>query len=294
MNINIETMAERCKDVTVVIASSEDEAVFDCIDSVNGEAKVVVSLTPYASIENRLLRLNIPFVVVPRGNLGVTFNRGIELAETNKVIIMTADVVFTPGAIAKLTAGLDQYDACKARLLFQYNGAQPLSRVVASARDFINSSPTRVFTPGLALSKDIKDRMGGQFFNEQVRWAEDSEFSYRFYKNGLRFGYIEDAVVEHPSVSVRHDLTGAFLIGLSKRRAVDLGIREGDEDIIPTLKRVLSGETLRRRRKLYQEKGIDTLLYMLVWDLFYNSGYNLRKLGLSDPIEERIWQGFGR
>lgn len=286
-------MSER-KDITVVIASSEDESVFNCIDSVNGEARVVVSLTPYTPIENRLSPLKIPFVVVPRGNLGVTYNSGIELATTNKVIVMDGDTVFTPGAIDKLDDGLEQYDACKARLSFQVDDTQPLSREVAQTRDFINSSPTRAYTPGLALRKDIRDRMGGYFFNEQIRWTVDSEFSHRFHKNGLQFGYIKDAVVNHPTVSVRHDLAGAFLMGLSKRRAVDLGAREGDEDIIPTLKRLFSGETFARRNRLFREKGASTLLYTLLWDSIYNFGYNLRKLGLSDPIEKRMWGGFGR
>lgn len=287
-------MAEKGKDITVVIASSEDEAVFNCIDSVRDEARIAVSLTPYTPIETRLSNMSIPFVVVPRGNLGVTFNAGIELATTNKVIVMTDDAMFKPGAIEKLAEGLEQYDACKARLSFQYDDAHPLSAVVASARDFINSSPTRVFTPGLALRKDIRDQMGGHFFNEQVRWAEDSEFSYRFHNNGLSFGYIKDAVVTHPAVSLRHDLRGAFLIGLSKRRAVDLGLRKGDEDLIPTLKRMFSGETFGRKSRLFREKGASTLLYMLVWDSAYNIGYNLRRLGLSGPIEDRIWQDFGR
>lgn len=287
-------MTEKSNDITVVIASSEDESVFNCIDSVNGEAGIVVSLTPYKAIETRLLRLSIPFVVVPRGNLGVTFNAGIELATTNKVIVMTDDAAFKPGAIEKLAQGLEQYDACKARLSFQYDDVHPLSRVVASARDFINSSQTRVFTPGLALRKDIRGRMGGHFFNEQVRWAEDAEFSYRFHNNGLSFGYIKDAVVTHPAVSLKHDLRGAFLIGLSKRRAVDLGLREGDEDVTPTLKRILSGETFGRKSRLFREKGASTLLYMMVWDSIYNIGYNLRRLGLSGPIEDRIWQNFGR
>ncbi|MBI2018773.1 hypothetical protein HYS96_03670 [Candidatus Daviesbacteria bacterium] len=287
-------MGERGRDITVVIANSEDESVFNCIDSANGGAKIVVSLTPYAPIEARLSRLNIPFVVVPRGNLSITYNSGIELATTNKVIIMDSDTVFTPRAIEQLGHGLEQYDACKARLSFQYDDTQTLSGIVANARDFINSSPTRAYTPGLALRKDIRNQMGGYFFNEQIRWAVDSEFSYRFHKNGLQFGYIPDAVVNHPAVSIRHDLTEAFLMGLSKRRAVDLGVREGNEDVLPTLKRILSGETFAKRGKLFKEKGVSTLLYMLTWDLLYNFGYNLRKLGLSGSTEERIWRGFGR
>ena len=93
---------------------------------------------------------------------------------------------------------------------------------------------------------------------------------------------------------MKHDLRGAFLIGLSKRRSVDLGLRQGDEDIIPTLKRILSGETLARRNRLFREKGVSTLLYMMIWDSFYNFGYYLRRLGLSSSIEERLWQNFGR
>ena len=286
-------MAEAKKDLTVIIASSENKSVFDCIDSVRGKANIVVSLTPFIPIEDKLSRLGIPYVVVPRGNLGLTYNAGIDLAPTNKVIIMDDDVVFSPGAIDKLGEGLERYDGCKARLSFRYNSSA-LSRAIANARDYINSSQTRVFTPGLALNKGIKEKMGGHYFDEEVRWAEDAEFSYRFHKNGLSFGYVEDAVVTHPPVSLKHDLRGAFLIGLSKRRSVELGLREGSEDLIPTMKRFISGEAFTRRRKVLESKGINTLLYMTMWDLFYNSGYNLRKLGLSTSIEEKIWKDFGR
>lgn len=291
--LTAKSMAEKRRDITVVIASSEDESVFNCIKSVNGEAEIVVSLTPYKPIEARLSKLGIPFTIVPRGNLGVTFNSGIELATTNKVIVMTDDAIFESGSIVKLAKGLDNYDACKARLSFQYDN-RSFSRIIASARDFINSSPTKAYTPGLALRKDIKERIGGRFFDEQVMWGEDAEFSYRFHRNGLRFGYIRDAVVSHPPVSVKHDLKGAFLIGLCKRRSVDLGIREGDENIMPTLQRIFSGKTFETRSRLFKEKGASTLFYMFIWDSFYNLGYNLRRLGLSDPIEKRVWQGFGK
>lgn len=281
------------KDITVVIASSEDESVFQCIDSVRDEANIVVSMTPSASIEARLTQQGIPHVIVPRGNLGHTFNAGIELAPTDKVIIMTDDATFNPGTIQKLSDGLDEYDACKAKIMFEHND-HPFSKVVAQARSSANDSPRRVFTPGLAIHKDSKDKLGGHFFDEDVKWAEDAEFSYRFRRSGLRFGYIEDASINHPPVAVKHDLRGAFLIGLSKRRAVDLGLREGDENVIPTLKRIMSGETFARKQKVLHERGLATAAYMTLWDSFYNAGYNLRRLGLSDGIEARVWQNFGR
>lgn len=282
------------KDITVVIANSEDESVFTCIESVGEEANVVVSLTPSASIESRLKIMGIPHVVVPRGNLGVTFNAGIELAPTNKVIIMTDDATFNAGTIQKLSEGLDHYDACKAKIIFHHDESQPLTKVISEARDFANSSPRRVFTPGLAIRKDTREQLGGHFFNEDVRWAEDAELSYRFRRSGLQFGFIEDASINHPAVSLKHDLRGAFLIGLSKRRAVDLGLREGDENILPTLRRILTGETLKRKRKALGEKGLTTTLYLSLWDVCYNAGYNLRRFGLSDRVESRIWGNFGR
>ncbi len=287
-------MNERYRDTTVVIASSEDVSVFDCIDSVRGEAKIVVSLTPCDYIEERLLKLNIPHVIVPRGNLGVTFNAGIEKAQTEKIIVMTDDATFNPDAIGKLSESLNQVDVSKAKIIFEYDKKKPLTKIVANARDFINSSPTRAFTPGLAMNKVIKEKMGGHYFNHQVRWAEDAEFSYRLHKKGLSFGYIKDATINHPPVSIKHDLRGAFLIGLSKRRAVELGLREGNEDIVPTAKRLFSGESIRKKNKAREEKGIATAAYMTLWDLYYNAGYNLRRLGLSERIEENIWGKFGK
>lgn len=287
-------MTEAYKNTTVVIASSERDSVFDCIDSVDGKANIVVSLTPSPSIESRLFKLGIPHVIVPRGNLSVTFNAGIELAGTNKVIVMTDDATFNPGAIDRLSEGLENYDACKARIIFEHDDAKPTTKLVANARDFINSSPTRTYTPGLGIRKDIKSRMGGYFFDQRVRWAEDAEFSHRFHRNGLRFGYVKDATVNHPPVSLTHDLRGAFLIGVSKRRAVDMGIRQGDEDLLPTLKRMVNGVTFERKRRLLHEKGIPTTLYVFVWDAVYNIGYNLRKSKLSGPLEEGVWKHFGR
>lgn len=286
-------MTEKRSDITVVIANSENESVFNSINAIKGEASVVVSLTPCKSIETELSKMDIPFTKVPRGNLGLTYNAGIELAATNKVIIMDDHSVFEQGAIGKLAEGLEQYDVCKARLSFGHDGTL-FNREIADARDFINSMPQLAYTPGLALRKDIREQIGGHFFDEQVKWAEDAEFSYRLHKNGLKFGYIKDAVVTHPAVSLKHDLKGAFLIGLSKRRSVDLGLREGDENLIPTLKRILSGETFSARHRVLKEKGARTVLYMVVWDLFYNLGYNLRRLGLSGPIEKKLWQGFGK
>ena len=285
---------ERYRDTTVVIASSEDESLFDCIDSVRNEAKIIVSLTPCEPIEARLLKLNIPHVIVPRGNLGVTFNAGIEKASTGKVIIMTDDATFNPDAIGRLTESLEYADASKARILFQYDDNKPLTKVFANARDSINSSPTRVLTPGLAINKEIKQKMGGHYFDQQVRWAEDAEFSYRFHQNGLRFNYVPEATINHPPVSVRHDLRGAFLIGLSKRRAVELDLREPNENVLPTIKRLVSGESINKKRKVVEEKGLVTAAYMTLWDFYYNFGYNLRRLGLSEKIEENIWGKFGK
>lgn len=287
-------MVEAHKETTVVIANSESQSVFNCIDSVDGKANVVVSLTPSDAIESKLNRLSIPYVVVPRGNLGLTFNAGIDLAKTDKVIIMTDDATFNDGAVDMLSEGLEHFDACKAKIVFAHDETKPLTRWVADVRDFINSSPTRVFTPGLAINKHIKDSMGGRYFDERVRWAEDAEFSYRFHQNNLAFGYFPEATINHPPVLPLHDLRGAFLMGVSKRRSVDLGLRQGDEDLLPTLQRLISGKSFERKIGVLQEKGPGALVYMMVWDIAYNTGYNLRKMHASGPLEENVWVHFGR
>jgi hypothetical protein len=287
-------MSEFIKDTTVLITCSENPSIFKCIDSARTQAPVVVSMTPSPPIEAKLSQMGIPYVLVPRGNLGLTFNRGIELVQTPKVLITTNDTVLEDGVVAKISDGLDKYDACKARLSFEYKPSQPGTKVVAGLRDSINSSPRRAYTPGLGINKDIKERMGGHFFDEGVRWAEDAEFSHRLQRNGLTFGYIQDAVIHHGPVDVKHDLKGALMIGLSKRRAVDLGLGRGDEDILPTLQRLLTGEAVKRKIDLAQAKGLEVMAYRIVWDAVYNAGYNLRKYGLSDLFEEKLWNGFGR
>lgn len=285
-------MTETYKNITVVISSSERNSLFECIDSVGSKAKIVVSLTPSSTIESRLSKLNIPHVIVPRGNIALTYNAGIELARTNKIIVMNDDTTFNPGTIERLSENLEQYDACKPRIIFSHDDSKPLTKLTANARDFVNSSPTRVFMPGLGLRKDIRERMGGHFFDEKVRSGEDAEFSYRFHRNDLKFKYVEDATINHSAISLAHDLREAFLIGVNKRRSVEMGIRKGDEELIPTLKRVFSGVTFEKKKKLLQKKGISTMLYASVWDAVYNIGYNLKKTGLSGILEEGVWKKF--
>lgn len=279
-------------DTSIVVSSSNDFRIFDCIKSIDYPCQVIAVITPNERMERKLESLKIKYIHSPKGNEGLKNNRGIKACSYNKIILVDSDCVFGKGTISRLIKALDDYDVCKGRVIYK-DGNSHISRLIASARDYINSNRNLAYTPGLALNKaKVIKKMG--LFREDVFWAADSEFSHRMHKKGLKFGYIRNAKLYHPTIPLKHDLKGAFLIGVGKRRAVDAGSRVGDEDILPTLKRLVAGLSIQNKIDILNKKGFGTLIYMFVWDIFYYAGYYLRRLRCSERIENSIWQTFGQ
>lgn len=278
--------------ISVVVSSGDDFRIFDCIKSIDYPAEVVAVITPNKEMERSFGEMKIKYTISPKGNEGLKNNRGIKACSYDKIILVDSDCLFAKGTIKKLSQGLDRYDICKGRIIYKHDKSF-VSKLIANARDYINSNKSLAYTPGLALNREtVLSRMG--LFREDLLWAADSEFSYRMHKSGLSFGYIKEATLYHPPISLKHDIRGAFLIGVGKRRAVDVGAREGDENITPTLRRLFSGESTRSRIDILNRKGLATLIYMFIWDVFYNLGYTLRRLRWSQKIEDSIWQTFGQ
>lgn len=279
-------------DTSIVVSSSNDFRIFNCIKSIDYPCEVLAAITPNEAMEQKLENSKIKYIHSPKGNEGLKNNRGIKACSNNKVILVDSDCVFAKGAISKLIKALDEYDVCKGRVIYKQRNNY-MSKLIAGARDYINSNKTLAYTPGLALNRaKVINNMG--LFREDVYWAADSEFSYRMHKKGLKFGCIGSAKLYHPAIPLKHDLKGAFLIGVGKRRAVDAGARTGDEDILPTLKRLITGLSTQNKFDILKKKGLGTLIYMFVWDIFYYAGYYLRRLRCSERIENSIWQTFGQ
>lgn len=257
-------------DIAIVIKCSDDLRIFRCIESIPVGVEIVCSITPNRLIENKLKKLGMPYCITPRGNLSIATNAGINLTKSNNVIIMDSDSYFSKGAVKLLCKALKENIVVKGRIIFLHNSY--LSKIIAELRDYVNRQPV-AYVPGLAFRKEILNSIGGYFFNSNISWAEDAEFTYRIQEKGIQVKTIPEAIIYHDSVSPYHDLRAAFRIGGGKRLIVESYGKYNAEDISLTIINFLTGKFIKKWIDILKCKGASVLLYNLLWTAIYYTGY---------------------
>lgn len=265
--------------ISVLIRAGTSQNVFECISSIketSPSSSIFATVVSSKRTSKKLNKLGIRNIVVSRKNASLTTNKGLSLIKSGKVLITDSDTVFAKGCIRKLEKDLDKYDVVKAKLIFRY-GDQSLSKLIANLRLYFNSKSTKMFTPGLAFNLSIKNRIGGYFFDENVTWGEDSEFSNRIDYLKLKAHYDEEAMIYHPAVSIKHDLASAFLTGAKKpEKKTFFGI---------IVKRIAT------YGQIYGSFGFPTFLYGLVWYLFFDLGKISKLTGnVGKTLQDIAWK----
>lgn len=263
---------------SVLIRCSDDYRVLDCIASIKStspRSPIVVSMTPNGRLQKSIISTGVNCCVVPRHNAAVTNNRGLKLVRTTNVIVTDADTIFEKRSISLLDEALDKYDVVKPRLIFRSETNSPYFSPVANLRTFFNDNDQKMYIPGLAFNMSVKGKIGGYYFDEKIPWGEDSDFSDRAERIGLKTKVIEKAVLYHPAVDISHDLADAFLIGLKKH----------DKEVFS--QKIVS-KRIKFFRKLAAKKyGLSTLFYGFMWYLFFDLGKLFRVI---KPIRSKLEQ----
>lgn len=220
-------------------------------------------MTPNKSLEKIIKELGIRYCIVPPKNVSITTNRGLELVKTPKVIVTDCDTIFDNDCIDKLDKALDLHDIVKPKLTFQTKYGF-LSKSVVNLRTYFNNSP-KMYMPGLSFRLNIKTRIGNHFFDENVAWSEDSEFSNRIEKANLITHYVKTAQLFHPPINISHDLADAFLIGAKKYKGQPLG--------------ELIQKRIKKYKQIFTLFGLSTTIYGIIWYLFFDLGQISKRLG---------------
>jgi len=252
--------------ISVLIRCSDDYRVLECINSVlktSPTTLIIVSMTPNYSLRKAISKTGASCCIVPKYNAAITNNRGLKLVKKGKVIITDADTIFETGAIKQLSNALGKYDVAKPRLVFRSKNKFPYFSTIANLRTFFNDNKTKMYIPGLSFNLNIKNKIGGYYFDEKIPWGEDSEFSDRVNKHNLRTAVIKNSILYHPTVDLAHDLADAFLIGSKKQ----------EKDI----KNTKSSKRLKIYKKILSSYGVLTLFYGMLWYLLFDLGKMLRK-----------------
>jgi glycosyltransferase involved in cell wall biosynthesis len=258
-------------DISVIIRCGDDNRVFKCIESIDEEVEVIVSISENPKLESELRKNSIKYCISPRKNLSKTSNIGFELASHDKVIITDSDTLFESGCIKRLFEVLDDYKIACAGINFLSDPHILFSNVVAEARDYVNSLPL-FYTPGIAVKKEILNEIGGFLFDNHVPYAVDANLNYRIKKAVLSVAWLKDeARLSHAPETIKHDLRAAFRIGMGCRAGIErLRCYEQYSDIKWN---DLKGVKFSSIIDVFKKKGALVGLYQLLWDFYYVTGY---------------------
>ena len=258
-------------DITVVIRCKSDDRVFDCIRTVGDDAEVMVSVSPDEVFEDELTSRGIPYCVSGAGNLSVTSNAGIAASRTEKVVVTDSDTLFGEGTVTAMSEALDDFQVCRARLLFETSRDIRLSGPVSNAREFVNSKRL-AFTPGLGMRKTVGGMVGGRIFDEASPFAVDANLNYRLNRAGIEVCYL-DRTITHRAEDVRHDLRAARRIGDGVVRGSEslYGFYGGAVDR-GEIRRSLKAVHFRDYPQILRRYGVPTMLYQALWDASFYLG----------------------
>ncbi len=275
----------------MVIRCGDDDRVFRCIDSIDEEVDVVVSISENKSLQRRLEHRGVRFCLSPRGNLSITSNIGFEIAKHDKVLITDSDTWFESNCIRRIYDALRDFKIARARLMFKHSPRVPLSRLVSEARDFVNSLPV-VYTPGIGVRADLVPDIGGFLFNDPVPYAVDADLNYRIQRAGVPVKFVKDAIVSHDVVDVWQDLRAAARIGMGCMASARwLSNHRASGDSVSSIVRELKGVKPGNLTDVAKSKGIRVLLYQLMWDMHFYAGRNFQwlfhrpKQGVREPAD---------
>lgn len=258
-------------DLTVVIRCCDDERVFRCIESIDEDVEIIVSLCKNSDLEEELKSKSIKYTLAPHGNLSKTSNKGFNEASYDKVMITDSDTWFGKNCINKVNESLNDYKVVKPGIKFEKDSGNITSDIVAKARDYVNSLAL-VFTPGVGIQKDILSDIGGFLFNDPVPFAVDADLDYRIKKSDIDICWLMDEVfIHHDSESLKHDLKSAYRIGKGCRKSVE--VLKNYEDFSSINWDELKAVKSYHWYNIIKTKGGLVFAYQLLWDFIYWSGY---------------------
>lgn len=262
-------------DLTVIIADSTDLRIKNCIESIDEDIEVLVSLNgPSKELFDLVKEMNVKYCFLPNMGLAAALNNGIKHASNSKIIIIDSDCTFKEGTIRKLCDALDRYPMVRGVQITRFDGF--LSQIISKAREFHgNTNPDSkldeimAYKP-LAYKKEVAKLLGGEIYNPKLKLSEDFEMNERRKSAGVKLGFIPDAIIYHDPISIKSDLKSAFMYGSDRHTMVELGLTKPKKTFLQSLKKL--------RKKCYLRFGFGVTAYMVLWTSAYDLGYFKKKL----------------
>jgi glycosyltransferase involved in cell wall biosynthesis len=198
--------------MSVVVCCSNDFDVAKAVASIDADVELIGSLTPNELIESYFRMMGAAVAVTPRGNHAVTTNAGMEIASHEKIFVVDSDCVLEPGAVAAVEAALDKHLVVNLPIRFAHDGSR-VSRAIAACRNFDNTYSRAAYKPGIAFRAELRDKLGGYWYDERIAWPCDSELLWRLRNLDIAIHHLEGRAIVHRPISLRHACRAYFSYG---------------------------------------------------------------------------------
>ena len=249
--------------ITVVVCVADDVRIKNFLDSVHDYCEVLVVLngatkevTKIVNDYKKTKKFELNTVSIDERNLSKSRNVGTINAKYDKVVFYDSDCVMVDGALEKYDKYLDKYLIVDGAVKFRDDNFQ--SKIVSVMRSM--GLPGYALCPSIGLNRKVKEKVD-YYFDEDIKWIEDSELNNRLKKQNVEVGIIEDLTCIHDNLSFKQDLRSAYRYGQGVKTAANKNLHKKS----PTANWMLIGPCFKKRFL----SGI----YSIIWNIVYCIGY---------------------
>lgn len=269
-------------DLTIIIPCATDIKIKHCIQSIyetcKDDVEILVSLNGASRDVKEILKnfQNVRVCEARKANLSKAYNNGIKHASRNNILLMDSDCVFGKDAIRLLYDGLKYGRFSKGLVVFKSDNL--MSKIISKVREYTTTDFISAYSPPLVFSKDVKNLIGGYYFDERVPWSEDSEFNYRVQQAGIKIHYNPKAIIYHAPIKITQDIISGFKYGRGKRISEELNLLPKTTyfNISTHTKKFVKTYEVLRKKGLFP-----ALYYFFVWRPINRLGYITQGLSIS-------------
>lgn len=250
-------------EISVVICVADDIRIKNMLDSIDENCEVVVVLNgaikEVKKIVNKYKKskiFDLKVVEIPDRNLSKSRNIGTKEAKYKKVVFYDSDCIMTKNSLKNYDKYLDDYLLVDGRVEFKSDNFQ--SKIISVQRSM--GLPGYALCPSMGINKDIINQIE-YYFDEDIKWIEDSELNHRTQKCNIEVGVINELTCIHDNLTFKQDLKSAYRYGSGVKTAAKKGLHKKRPTanwnlIIPCFKeKFLSG------------------IYCIIWNIVYCFGY---------------------
>lgn len=253
--------------ISLIVCVADDIRIKNLLESINNNCEVIVVLND-ATLEVKKIvkkfennqKFCLKIIEIPDRNLSKARNVGIKNANNDKVIYYDSDCWVVKNAIEIYEDMLDRYLLVDGKVLFKKDHFQ--SKIISIMREM--GIPGYALCPSIGINKKIIKDIG-YYFDDDIKWIEDSELNNRAKKAKIKVGVIDEITCIHDNLTFKKDLKSAWRYGTGVKIASKKGLHKKRPNanwnlIIPCFR-----------------KNIFSGIYSIIWNFVYCFGYFQKK-----------------